>query len=233
MDLVEIRRYPVKSMGGELLASADLDERGLVGDRVWAVHLPDDKLGSGKNSVKGRRVAGLLELTARTRGRTPWVDFGDGRELAVGDPALEPALTARLGRPIRLGLEAGLRHHDDGPVSLLTTAAMRWLGDLVGDEVAALRFRANLLVDTPGTGNPEDDWIGRTVCVGDDVRLVVRERLVRCVMIDMAQEEVAHDGRLLKAVGAHHELTFGVWATVERPGRVRVGDRVRVDGPAA
>ena len=35
--VVDIRRYPVKSMGGESLSEAALDERGLVGDRWFAV----------------------------------------------------------------------------------------------------------------------------------------------------------------------------------------------------
>lgn len=41
--------------------------------------------------------------------------------------------------------------------------------------------------------------------------------------------EVEIDGRGL-AGDRHHDMTFGVWATVERPGRVGVGDTVEV-GP--
>ena len=35
--VVALRRYPVKSMGGEPLHVAELDRRGLVGDRGYAV----------------------------------------------------------------------------------------------------------------------------------------------------------------------------------------------------
>jgi hypothetical protein len=45
-------------------------------------------------------------------------------------------------------------------------------------------------------------------------------------MIDLAQEEVPEHGRLLRTVAEHHDLTFGVWATVERTGRIKLGDTI-------
>ncbi len=35
MKLVALHRHPVKAMGGEVLDFAELDERGLIGDRGW------------------------------------------------------------------------------------------------------------------------------------------------------------------------------------------------------
>ena len=46
--------------------------------------------------------------------------------------------------------------------SVITTAGLRTLG-LSGQ---AGRFRANLLLDAPGDGFPEDGWLGRTLHVG-------------------------------------------------------------------
>ncbi|MGC5288754.1 hypothetical protein [Micromonospora sp. DT231] len=43
-------------------------------------------------------------------------------------------------------------------------------------------------------------------------------------MIDMAQGDVPPHGDLLKTVSAHHDTTFGLWATVIRTGRVALGD---------
>jgi uncharacterized protein YcbX len=37
MRVLELRRYPVKAMGGESLQSVRLDARGLEGDRWFAV----------------------------------------------------------------------------------------------------------------------------------------------------------------------------------------------------
>jgi len=43
-ELVEISRYPVKSMLGESLQSAFLGENGIPGDRAWATR--DEKRGA-------------------------------------------------------------------------------------------------------------------------------------------------------------------------------------------
>jgi uncharacterized protein YcbX len=181
VEIIEIRRYPVKSLLGETVPAAQVGERGLDGDRLWAVRDPDGKFGSGKNTRRFRRMPGLFGLRAHTA--------------------------------------------DPDPVSLITTAALRRLGELTADDgVDALRFRANVLVDVPGTGFVEDDWPGRRLRIGADVVLRAVKPLIRCVMIDMAQDGVGDRNDLLKTLARHHDLTFGVVATVERPGRIAVGD---------
>ena len=37
MQVTQLWRYPVKSIGGEQLESASIDELGIVGDRGWGV----------------------------------------------------------------------------------------------------------------------------------------------------------------------------------------------------
>jgi uncharacterized protein YcbX len=120
-------------------------------------------------------------------------------------------------------------HHDEGPVSLLTTASLRGLSKLSGGEPGGgdldpLRFRANLLIDVAGGGFPENDWSGRRLRVGSEVVLRVILPLTRCVMIDMAQDHASERKDLLKILAEHREMTFGVVAVVEQPGSVAVGD---------
>ncbi|WP_233583870.1 MOSC N-terminal beta barrel domain-containing protein [Micromonospora sp. CV4] len=64
MRVAEIRRYPIKSMLGEAVPLAEVGERGLAGDRLWAVRDLDGKLGSGKNTRRFRRMPGLFRLQA-------------------------------------------------------------------------------------------------------------------------------------------------------------------------
>ena len=66
--LTSIRRYPVKSMTGEVLDSADVEHRGLAGDRLWSLRDPDGKFGSGKSSRRFRAMPGLMDLVARYDG---------------------------------------------------------------------------------------------------------------------------------------------------------------------
>jgi uncharacterized protein len=72
MKVSEIRRYPVKSMLGEVLAAVDVEERGLSGDRLWAVRDPDGKFGSGKNTRRFRRTPGLFGLRAYAAQPAPY-----------------------------------------------------------------------------------------------------------------------------------------------------------------
>ncbi|WP_406081293.1 MOSC domain-containing protein [Micromonospora sp. NBC_00858] len=228
MKLAEIRRYPIKSLLGEQLATAEVDQRGLAGDRLWAVRDADGKLGSGKNTRRFRRMPGLFMLRGQVGDPVPVVELPDGRRFAADEPAGHAAVSEVLGRRVTIEREAEVMHHDEGPVSLISTAALRRLHDLVGEPVDSMRFRANLLVDVPGSGFPEDGWLGRAVRIGSDVVLRPHRRLTRCVMIDLAQEGAQEHGHLLRTVAEHHDMTFGVWATVERPGRIGLEDAVEL-----
>ncbi|MEV6600538.1 MOSC domain-containing protein [Actinoplanes sp. NPDC051346] len=231
MKIVEVRRFPVKSLLGEVVADVQVDRRGIVGDRLWAVRDPDGKLGSGKNTRRFRRMPGLFRLRAHGGEPAPVVELPDGRRFAADDQACHRAVSEVLGRPVTLVPETTTAHHDEGPVSLITTAALRALtgmcgGEPGGGDVDPLRFRANFLVDVPGSGFSEDGWSGRRLRLGPDVVLRVVRPLTRCVMIDMAQDRAAGRNDLLKVLAERHEMTFGVFATVERPGRVAVGSDV-------
>jgi uncharacterized protein len=229
VKVAEIRRYPIKSMLGEVVPAAEVGERGLVGDRLWAVRDPDGKFGSGKNTRRFRRMPGLFGLQAYAATPAPVVELPDGRRFAADDPGGHRAVSEVLGRTVTVAPEGVVSHHDEGPVSLITTAGLRRLTELSGGEpegtgVDPLRFRANLLIDVPGSSFAEDGWPGLRLRVGPELVLRPVRSLTRCVMIDMAQDRAGERNDLLKILAEHHQLTFGVFATVERSGRVAVGD---------
>jgi uncharacterized protein len=229
VNIVEVRRYPVKSLLGEVVQAAEVDKRGVAGDRLWAVRDPDGKLGSGKSTRRFRRMPGLFQLQAYAAESAPIVELPDGRRFAADDPAGHRAVGEAIGRTVTLAPETTVPHHDEGQVSLLTTASLRGLTELGGGESdgRALdpgRFRANLLLDVAGNGFPENNWPGRRLCAGPEVVLRILRPLTRCVMIDMAQGPAGERNDLLKILAEHREMTFGVVASVEQPGRVAIGD---------
>lgn len=104
----ELWRFPVKSMGGERLEAAAVGERGVHGDRLWAVR--DEDKGTITNA---KRIPALLMLTARYvhepqddvgPGTVPdvTVTFPDGSAMTSDDPAIHERLSAFLGHRVTL-----------------------------------------------------------------------------------------------------------------------------------
>jgi uncharacterized protein YcbX len=217
----------VKSLLGEQLQDVEVDRRGFVGDRLYAVTDDEGKLGSGKATRRFRRLDGLFELAARTRPDGPAVTLPDGRELPVGDPQLDAFLSGRYGDELRVLAETAVPHHDAAPLHLLTTSSLRWLARHVpGAQVDRRRFRPNVLLDAGGAEPVEDTWVGLRFALGHAVIRIV-ERTERCVMVTNRQSELRDDPDVLRAVTRLNDACLGVLADVEHSGPVAVGDPLR------
>src|SRR5260370_485042 len=87
-------------------------------------------------------------------------------------------------------------------------------------------------------GLPENDWCGRDLRVGADVVLRVIARTPRCAVPTLAHGDLPRDAEALRVLARHNRVSpmagsdpepcAGVYAEVLRPGRIRVGDAVRV-----
>lgn len=98
-----IYRYPVKSMRGESVTEAVLTERGIAGDRAYA--LLDTETGRIASAHHPRIWGGLLHCLACWDGDRVTVTLPDGRRLQVG-PELESSLSDLTGRPVRFITQA-------------------------------------------------------------------------------------------------------------------------------
>jgi uncharacterized protein YcbX len=121
------------------------------------------------------------------------------------------------------------------PFSVLTTSTLDELSELEPESrFDTRRFRMNLIVDTPGRGFVENQWVGRTLAIGDEARLRVDLPDPRCVMPSLAQEELPRDPRVLKSLAKHNRIDVagdlypcaGVYAVATATGTVRKGDPV-------
>jgi uncharacterized protein YcbX len=121
------------------------------------------------------------------------------------------------------------------PLSVLTTSSLDQLGELEPQSrFDARRFRMNVIVDTPARGFVENEWLGRTLAIGDDVQLRVALPDPRCVMPSLAQEDLPKDSRILKALAQHNRIDVagalypcaGVYAVAEAIGTIRNDDHV-------
>ncbi|RSD24924.1 MOSC domain-containing protein [Amycolatopsis eburnea] len=217
-------RYPVKSMAGERLTEVAVGERGLDGDRLYAVRDASGKFGSGKNSTRFRRMPGLHAFAARYDGDVPVVTFPDGRVLP--GTGITTELADALSIPdVELAKEAEIPHHDEAPVHLVTTSSLAWLAERApGVVLDERRFRANVLLDTGSSPDrAEESWVGARVRLGE-VELEVLRKAVRCVMVGLPCEDLPAAPGLLKTISEVNDVSFGVQARVVRGGVLRVGD---------
>ena len=216
-----LHRYPVKSLGGEQPTRLALEHRGVAGDRLWAVVDHDGRFGSGKTTRRFRRMPGLLELRATYDGDVPVLAFPDGRSVRGDDPQVHAALSAHVGRPVRLAREGAVPHADEGPVHLVTTASLAAASGAA--PVDGRRTRANLVLGTDPTGFVEDGWVGRRLRVGTAV-LELTALMPRCAMLGAAQDGLPDDRGVLREVLRRHDGDLGVVADVTVPGTVALGD---------
>jgi uncharacterized protein len=121
------------------------------------------------------------------------------------------------------------------PLSVLTTSSLDRLNELEPQSrFDPRRFRMNVIVDTSAPGFVENEWLGRTLAIGDDVQLAVALPDPRCVMPSLAQEDLPRDPQILKALARHNRLDVGgslypcagVYAVAQATGAVRTDDAV-------
>ena len=74
----------------------------------------------------------------------------------------------------------------------------------------------------------ENEWLGHTLAIGDEVRLSITGPCPRCVMTTLPQGELPRDPGILRTTVEHNRGNVGVYAAVVRGGTIRRGDRVRL-----
>ncbi|MFP5023308.1 MOSC domain-containing protein [Pseudonocardia phyllosphaerae] len=294
MTIAALHRYPVKSMLGESLTRAVFDERGVVGDRAFAVL--DVESGTIASAKVPKLWAKLLEFSAKLSAEpVPGeemppvvIRFPDGSTLRSDDAGIDQALSDVLGREVRLitvlpdggtfeelwvdlddvdrgelGPEKIIeattarqedtgeaisrfdvaafappgRFYDLAALHVVTESTLERLRELAPDsDFDVRRYRPNVVLTDTEPGFAENDWPGREMTLGDDVRLAFTFQTMRCVMTTMAQPGVPEDRNTLRTIAKNNRIDItkpevagkwacaGVYADVSAGGEVAVGD---------
>jgi uncharacterized protein YcbX len=233
MHVLELWRYPVKSLQGERLHTAEIGAEGIVGDRQWALF--DQETGFG---LTARRVPDLLFAAARVR-----ADGGVEVVLPDGTVTTDDAeISGWLGRGVvlRPASSTPSRPRYESPDDDLEDVPTRWhdwqgatgaFHDNAGARLSLVttgtlgswdrrRFRANVVLEGAGEGG----LIGSQVQLGEAV-LDVGDPIPRCVMVTRPQPGgIARDNEVLKTIHRERGGDLAVAALVRRPGAVRTGD---------
>ena len=250
-------RYPVKSMRGEAISAAVVTERGVAGDRTWALREIDYG-----GVVSARAWPAMLQLRAAWTG-DPAVGTGarvrielpDSATIHADDPAAARVLSDFLRREVRLERvrsepitlaerEAILRgdamppvrdHFDEDVIHLIATGTLAHLRALSGgdSDFDPRRFRANIVVDTGAgaDGFVEDGWLDGVLEIGATARIAGMRPALRCAITTHPQDELPHDPAILRTTWRFHQAYAGIFAAVGAEGTIRVGDPIFLSDP--
>lgn len=235
MRVLELWRYPVKSLQGERLESVEVDANGFEGDRRFAIF--DLESGFG---LTARRVPELLFASARLR-------HDGGAEIILPDGSLatdDDVLSEWLHRKVELRrAEASGQRRYENPLDFEREKASRWeafIGapgpfhdsrrtrvSLVSAQTLGTwdrrRFRSNVLLG----GGGEEELVGSAVRLGA-ATLNVGKHIERCVMVTRPQPDgIERDLQVLRTIARERSNRLAIGALVSEPGTVRVGDRVQ------
>ena len=229
--IAEDRRFHLIDGGGRLLTQRQRPRLALV----TAAYNPSANHLS-LTFPEGDEVPGTVEL-AETVQTVIW-----GRPVP-GQVVTGPwndTLSSYCGGPVRLVKtdDVGLSF-DEYPLSILSQASIDLMGQLTNDakEFEARRFRPNFALDGCSP-HEEDSWLSRVIAIGPQVRLRVVAPDPRCAITTIDPETGERDFDtprfLLTYRPSARAPYFGVYAAVENPGSVAVGDTVQlVENPSS
>jgi uncharacterized protein YcbX len=232
-QLTGLRRFPVRSLGGEEPNEVLMQGSSMAGDRVF--DLVDEEQGVALSPATAPRLlryqARYLDPMVRGEDLSAWIRVAlpDGRELPLTDRAWVEDVARRCLRPVRLRARGDVAS-DPAPLHVLSVQTLRFFETQYGGPLEAMRLRSNLLLDLPD-GRPfeEDRWIGRNVWVGDVLLEIVRP-CDRCVVTTLDAETPERSPGILSAIVRGRRGAAGVFARALTGNRLRVGDPVALVG---
>lgn len=221
----ELAKYPVKSMAGTLLDSADLGLHGIEGDRRFAFRRLGD--GGGFPFLTAGRFPELLTYQPVGEPLPTHVRTPSGAEWEIRSDELRDEIARRSGHAVELMM---FKHgiFDDGTLSIISATTIDAICSEAGVETDRRRMRMNVVLETGGMAPfGEDAWVGATLVIGDAV-VSVTARDERCAMVNMHPDTGTQDPRVMKVVVRRNGNYAGVYATVVRAGTIRVGQTVHL-----
>lgn len=199
---------------------------------------PDGRQLDPADAGAADRISELVEREVRfafVRDEALELERANPEELAAGGDENGPGktiLAIGMGAP-----EGGF--FDAFPIHVVTTASLDRVAEVaIAKAPEPARFRPNIVIDSVGLDAfAENGWEGALISVGRDLRLRVAFPTPRCAVPTLAHGAIAPDPRLTVEIGKLNRAPvldmgpvpcLGAYARIERPGRIALGDDVRL-----
>lgn len=209
LTVAALWRYPVKSLAGESINSAELISCGIPGDRIIQVRGPEGI----RTSRRHHRLLGLHATLDP-----------DGHPLVNGlnwnSPEVLEQVRDAAGHDSWLEAGSEPDRFDILPLLIATDGAV----DAFGRDVR--RLRPNILIEGV-KGLDEVNWPRAELHIGDAVVRLDSLR-GRCPMTTVDPDTLEVDREVLRDIYERFDGRLALNADVGEPGTVRVGDAVRL-----
>jgi len=231
--VLELHRWPVKSMGGQPVEAFEVDERGVAGDRTHALF---DRFKEAPRRLTARQAPSLLRWTAAYEGVNgflptqpplPTLTAPDGARFVWDDPNLPGALSSSLGREVDLVRDLAGQQDLERSVLITTRATHEAIERELGQELDPRRWRTNVLVELDAEGYAEEAWEGRRLTIGE-AEFDLLHPCERCVIPTRDPDTAEKLPELLRWLTRERRGLFGMNARPLGPGRVAAADAVLI-----
>lgn len=240
VHVTELRRYPVKSMLGEVVDAVAVDATGMAGDRRLA--LIDVETGRVATAKHPRLWRALLQCSARHGDGGVAITLPDGGRITADGAEVSARLSELLGRRVALADERPLGAEVERPdpedviahgvtaevpfatleiaqgtpgSTFVDYAPLHLITTATLDHLGmdALRYRPNVVIAAPDApAFVENGWVGREITVGEVVLRAVLPT-PRCSVPTLAHGDLRRDPDAVRPLLAGNRVEvpgFGV-----------------------
>ncbi len=208
MHVAEIWRYPVKSMGGEQILSADINAFGIAGDRVIQVVNARGRIVTSRThpALLGHHGSLSAQGTALVDNR-PW-----------HAPSVLEDVRKIVGLGAKLVHDESLERFDVLPLLVATDGSIAAFGR------DRRRLRPNIVIGGVD-GLEERTWPGSQLRIGD-VIISVQDLRGRCIMTTFDPDNLHHDPNVLRDIVKRFGGKLALNCSLVKGGRIKVDQEV-------
>ncbi len=212
MHVLELWRYPVKSMCGERVSEAEVMKTGIQGDRhIVIVSRAGDRL------ITARTHPGLLGIQASLNAEGDVTVDG----YVWHSPTAQRLASEAAREPVQLvNARDDTSRFDILPLLVATDGAIESMG------IDRRRLRPNIIVGGVD-GQSERSWPGQRLQSGN-VQIEIAQLRMRCVMTTFDPDTLEQDLSVLKNIVRKAGGKLALDCSVRSAGLLRVGDPIEL-----